>query len=119
MAANLGHETSGLSDSKFEITVDKDDMQIPIAIEISGSTRYIWLTADFGDVPEGGFAAEKANELLRRNFKLQPAHFYVTDKDSFMIALPVENRAVEPSILRRALDKLAGDVASTQDLWGG
>lgn len=119
MVVNLGYEPNDITESKFEIKIAKEDYDVPVAMEISGSGNYIWLSAYLGDVPEDGLEGGKATSLLRRNFETQPSHFYITTKGSLMMALPVENRAIDPTILRRALDKITEDVVSSDELWSG
>jgi len=111
--ADLGYETKDLNDKKFEIKITKSGFDVPIAAEISPSTNYIWLTVFLGtDVTDA-----KAGKLIRRNFKVQPSQFYVTEKGSLMMAIPVENRSMSNAVLRRALDKLSDDVVSTNEDW--
>jgi hypothetical protein len=117
MVAGMGYEMNDLSETKMEVSVTRDTWDIPVAFEISGSTRYVWLTAYLGDVPEDGLPGSQANDLLRKNFTIQPAHFYITEKGALMIALALENRAVEPAMLRRVMEKVASDVADNSDTW--
>lgn len=117
LITNMGHEIKDLSETKFEITVTEDTFDVPIAFEVSGSGRYIWLTAFLGKVPETGLEAAQANALLRQNHSIQPAHFYVTSSSSLMIGIAIENRAMDAVMMRRAVSKLAADVAKTSDDW--
>lgn len=117
LLANMGHEFKDLSETKIEITVTEDTFDVPIAFEVSGSGRYVWLTAFLGTVAEEGLSAAQANALLRQNHSIQPAHFYVTSSSSLMVGLAVENRALDAVMMRRAVGKLAGDVAKTSDDW--
>ncbi len=117
LITSMGHEIKDLSETKFEITVTEDTFDVPIAFEVSGSGRYIWLTAFLGKVPETGLEAAQANALLRQNHSIQPAHFYVTSSSSLMIGIAIENRAMDAVMMRRAVSKLAADVAKTSDDW--
>ena len=110
----LGYEPKTLSDKKFEVALTKGDHNIPVGTEVSGSGNYVWLTARLAETPSD----EKAGKLLRRNFKIQPAQFYVTDKGHLMIGMTCDNRGLTNAILRKALDKLTSDVAATADEWG-
>ncbi|MBS1714299.1 MAG: hypothetical protein JST30_08165 [Armatimonadetes bacterium] len=111
--SDLGYETKDLNEKKVEIKITKNGFDVPIAAEISPSTNYIWLTVFLGtDVTDA-----KAGKLIRRNFKVQPSQFYVTEKGSLMMAIPVENRSMSNAVLRRALDKLSDDVVSTNEDW--
>lgn len=117
MVQGMGHAIQDVSESKFEVKIDHSDYQVPVAFEVSGSGRYVWLTAYFGTVPEGGLPAEQANAMLRRNAEIQPSHFYLTDKNGLMLALPVENRAVDAAVMLRCLNKICDDVVNSAELW--
>lgn len=117
LITNMGHEMTDLSETKFEISITEDTFTVPIAFEVSGSGRYIWLTAFLGKVPDEGLPAVQANALLRQNHSIQPAHFYVTSSSSLMVGIAVENRGMDAVMMRRVVAKLATDVASTSDEW--
>jgi hypothetical protein len=119
MVLNLGYETKELSKEtgKFEFTAKRDDLDIPIAVEVSASKRYVWLTVFLGEMAKLPDPGERAMNLLKQNFKTQPAHFYVTDKGNLMLGMPIDNRGLAPAILRRCVDKIAADTASTTSLW--
>lgn len=111
---DLGYEPKELSaDKKWEVKVTTEKFNIPVSTELSTSGNYIWLTAFLGAAPTD----ETAGKLLRRNFKIQPSQFYVTDKGNLLIGLACENRAMSNAIMRKALDKLCGDVASSSEDW--
>lgn len=117
LLTNMGHELKDLSETKFETTIAEDGFDVPLAFEVSPSGRYVWVTAFPGKVPEAGLPAEQANALLRQNHSIQPAHFYITSNGSLMVAMAVENRALDAVIMRRVITKLAADVATTADAW--
>ncbi|HQU18195.1 MAG TPA: hypothetical protein PLA92_04005, partial [Fimbriimonadaceae bacterium] len=66
------------------------------------------IPTDFGDRPL---------KMLRANFEVQPSQFYITKSDKLMMGIALDNRNIHPAILRRNVDKVAKDVASTQALW--
>ncbi|MBX3118752.1 MAG: hypothetical protein KF784_06775 [Fimbriimonadaceae bacterium] len=102
---------------KYEFTITRDDLDIPIAAEISGSKNYVWLTVYLGDQPKDAAFTAKALPILKQNFKIQPCQFYVTAKDALMVAIAIDNRNVDAAVLRRNIDKLGADVAGSKDLW--
>lgn len=119
---DLGYQPKELSGGqgkeKYEIVVSRGGLTIPIATELSGSRGYIWLTVLLGEAPkEDSASLSKCAALLRSNFQIQPAHFYITTKGSLMCAIPVENRAVTNAVMRRAIDKIANDVVDTKSIW--
>ncbi len=122
MVTAMGYECKALSTEagkeKYEFSVDKSDLKIPIAFETSASKRYIWLTVYLGDVTKMTNFAARADKILRQNTSIQPCQFYVTKSDRLMLALAIENRGpVDPVIFRRSFEKVADDVSSTKDLW--
>lgn len=123
MVTNLGYTTSDLvtdpAKLKFQFTVTRDGLDIPIAAEIAPSKRFIWLTAFLGESAKMTNFDSKATKLLQANATVQPTQFYLTTKGNVMIGLPIENRDLTPAMLRGRIDKLAGDVGSTQSSWGG
>ncbi|MBS1724254.1 MAG: hypothetical protein JSS66_15025 [Armatimonadetes bacterium] len=109
----MGYEPKELSDKKWEVKVTKNNYDVPIAAEISASGNYIWLTVYLGDKP----ADEKAGRLLKRNFKIQPSQFYVTEKGNLMMAIPSENRGMTNAVLKKAVEKVSDDVVSSVEDW--
>lgn len=122
MVANLGYTPKDLEPNpeklKIEFTVTKESLDIPVAAEVSGSKRYVWLTAFLGDKSKMDAFEQKAVKLLDKNFSIQPTMFYTTTKGNLMIGICVENRNVTPAILKWRIEKLVGDVASTEEVWG-
>lgn len=118
LVSQLGYEAKDLSETKFEFTISKSDLDIPIAAEISGSKNYIWLTVFFGSTADHeAKIKERSFEMLKANHRVQPSQLYVTDRGSLLMALPIDNRSVSPTVMRRCIDKLTEDVVKTKDLW--
>ena len=99
---------------KYEVSVEKDGLNVPIGYEISASSNYIWLTVFLGAAPQDTAASRT---LLNQNSKIQPAHFYITDAGNLMMGLPVDNRGINNALLKRYTDFIAGKVAETKDHW--
>lgn len=118
MAQTMGYEVKVLSaeegKEKYEIGLKSKSLDVPVALEISPSGNYIWLTVFLGE----NNANKKHEDLLKENFKVQPTFFYITSKDNLMAAEAIDNRDVTPAILRRCLDKLVSDVDKTAKVWG-
>lgn len=110
----LGYEPTEINEKKWEIKLAKGNYNIPVATELSASGNYIWLTARLADSPSD----EKAGRLLRRNAKIQPSQFYVSDKGSLLIGLTCDNRAMTNAVFRKALDKLTDDIVASAEDWG-
>jgi hypothetical protein len=123
LVEGLGYELRPLNEQagkeKWEFKVSQGGLDIPIGIELSASKNYIWLTVLVSpNVQVSSQKTELLWELLKENASIQPSQFYVSNKDSLMVAIAVENRAVTPAVMKRVIDKLSSDVASTKDLWG-
>ena len=117
MAEGLGYDIKVLSSDagkeKYEISLKTDNLNIPVALEISASTNYIWLTVNLGP----NSAKKKHEELLKSNFNIQPCFFYITTKGTLMCATAMDNRGVAPAILKRCLEKISSDVDKTSKIW--
>ncbi len=110
----LGYEPKELTETKWEVKLTKAQLNVPVGSEVSPSGNYIWLTARLGEAPSD----EKAGRLLRRNAKIQPTQFYITEKGALMVGICCENRAMTNAILRKALEKITDDVVATAEEWG-
>ena len=115
MITNLGYVPKDLAEGKFEFVVSREGLDIPLAAEVSASKNYVWLTAYFGQIPTD--FGDRPLKMLRANFEVQPSQFYITKSDKLMMGIALDNRNIHPAILRRNVDKVAKDVASTQALW--
>lgn len=122
MIEGLGYEVKTLNDTagkeKYEFTLTKDDIDVPVAAEVSPSKNYIWLTVYLGDAPKDTEPASKFAAFLKSNSRIQPTMFYITQSNHLMMGITIENRSVTPALFRRVVDKIVGDVVSTFELWG-
>ncbi len=119
MITGLGYEVKTLNEEvgkeKYEFTVKTEGFDVPIAAEISPSKNYVWLTVFLGKAPED--SSPKMAGFVKRNFKIQPTMFYITDRGNLMLGFAMENRSLTAAVLRRTVTKLSADVTSTSDLW--
>ena len=99
---------------KYEIKLNRGGLDVPMGLEISPSTNYIWLTVFLGKAPSD---SSKYFKLLKHNSKIQPALFYVTDSGNLMMGLPVDNRGINNALLKRYTEFIAGKIADTKDTW--
>lgn len=122
MVAGMGYtprdlpKTDGTTVSKFEVTVVTTDFTVPIGVEITKSTRFIWCTANLG---KSAVTGEIALNMLKRISSIQPTNFWITSSGQLTIGMSIDNREVTPAYLKFVLEKLAGDVGSASDLWQG
>jgi hypothetical protein len=114
----LGHTIKDIvttpGKEKYEIKVNKGGLDIPMGLEISPSTNYIWVTVFLGKAPAD---SSKYFQFIKQNSKIQPALFYVTDAGNLMMGLPVDNRGMNNALLKRYTEFIAGKVADTKDAW--
>lgn len=115
----LGYDVKDLvkdaGKEKFSVTLTKEGLDIPIAVEISGNAKYIWLTVNLGNPPSQLEAMN--NTLLKKNADIQPSFFYVTEAGKLMMGLPLNNLGITNAFLRDRMESIAGNVVSTRSLW--
>ncbi len=120
LVEGMGYESSEIKNddglvTKLEITLQSGDLTVPIGLEVSPSTRYVWCTIFFG--PAGHIDGTKALEILKRQGGVQPSHFWITAQNELKLGIAVDNREITPVSFRYVLEKLAADTANTIDLW--
>lgn len=119
MLTQLGYEPKALvSDpgkEKYEVSITREGLDIPIGCEISGNEKFVWLTVNLGNAQPDNTARSIA--LLRQNAKSQPSHFYVTEAGKLMMGLPVENKGVTNANLRERMETIASRVGEAKALW--
>lgn len=119
LVEGLGYETKALNTSsdsgKYEFTVTRPTLNIPMGVELSGSKHYVWLTVFLGPAPEA--TSPKNAALLLQNSKVQPTFFYTSSSKQLFAAYALENRGLTPALAKRAIEKLADDMESTHDDW--
>jgi len=116
----LGYESKVLSaeagSEKWQFKVTQGGLDIPVAYEVTSSRNYVWFTVHLGTITDETLKV-KAPALLRKNLDVQPSQFYVTEKNNLMLAIPLENRALNPGWVRRSIEKLVADVVGTASVW--
>ncbi len=119
MVEELGYKVKVLNaeagKEKYEIAFTKHDLDIPVALEISASKNYCWLTVFLGTAPKA--PSDKFETLLKENFNCQPSFFYITAKGNLMMGIPMENRYISPANMKRNIEKLSDDVGKTKAIW--
>lgn len=122
---SMGFEPREIPDNGgWEVKTTREGYEIPIAVAVSRNGRKLWMTVFLGEFPAKlKTDSTKMMELLRKNFEIQPSHFFITTDgkgaDLFKIGLGVDNRGLNPSIIRRELDKISDDVMSSKPIWEG
>lgn len=115
----LGYEVKDLvtdpGKEKFSVTLTKDGLDIPVAAEISGNTKYIWLTVNLGPAPSEGQSLN--NTYLKKNADIQPNFFYITESGKLMMGLPLNNLGITNAFLRDRIENIATSVSNTKSFW--
>lgn len=119
MMIQLGYEVKDIvtdpGKEKFSVTITRDGLDIPVAAELSGNLKFIWLTVNLGPiVPEN---ATRHLTMLKQNSIIQPCQFYFTEGGKQMMGLPVDNRGITNAGLRERLETIAGRVGETKAIW--
>ena len=99
---------------KIEILVVTDAFNVPIGLEITPSGRFIWATANLGESKIDG---DRALQLLKRAPDWQPTQFWLTSSNTLTIGLAINNTDIKPDLMKFALEKIAGDVSKSSDVW--
>ena len=119
MLVQLGYEVTDLTKDpgkeKYSVKLTSNGLNVPIAVEISANTKYIWLTAFLG--PADSTNGSKCFALLKQNFIAQPCQFYVTEKGNLMFGLPVENKGVTNAWLKDRLESVANKIGESKTIW--
>ena len=76
---------------KYEIKITRDGSDVPMGLEVSPSTNYIWLTVFLGIARSD---SSKYFQFIKQNSKIRPALFYVADSGNLMMGLPVDHRGI-------------------------
>ena len=126
LLTGLGFDPKESGAGTWDITSTRGGLDVPIAVALSKSGRKLWMTvflAEFDDKKRAD--AVGLLELLRKNFEIQPAQFFVVKeepasgpiKDSLKVAVALDNRGITPADLKREVDKLTDDVVNSRTLW--
>ncbi len=113
MLSAMGYTLKDLNEQKFEFTLQSSELEIPIGAEVSASKNFIWLTVNLGQ----NRTSLNHEALLKQNTITQPSFFYITRKNNLMMGVAMENRGLNPAVVRRIVEKLMHDVQDTRPVW--
>lgn len=113
----LGFEVQTKNEDKgketFEVMNKTEKYNVPVSYSISSSGRYVWLTCSLGD----NAPTKKHEALLKANASIQPVHFYITAKNKLMCGVSIENRGLNPVLLKRSSDLVVAAVSGQDSAW--
>ena len=126
LLTGLGFDPKESGAGTWDIVSTRGGLDVQIAVALSQSGRKLWMTVFVADLDDKWRAdSAKLLELLRKNYEIQPAQFFVVKdaptagpvKDSLKVAVALDNRGILPSDLKREIDKLTDDVVGSRSLW--
>ena len=106
-------DISGASTKIYEVTLNRGGYNVPLSIELSGSGKFVWVSAN---VRDSGWPADKAALALRRITQIQPTMIWDSGT-KIRFGTAIENRALTQSVLKEAIERVANDVANNADVW--
>lgn len=119
IATQLGYTindiTTTVGSEKFSVTINKGGLDIPIALEISPSKKYVWLTVNLGTAKAD--TSVRHHALLKQNSVIQPCQFYISGSGLLMMGLPLENSGITNAFLREKLELVAKNVSNSETIW--
>ena len=118
MLQSMGYDAKMVSSpegkSRFEIVVKTKKHELPINVEVSSNTQYVWIYSNLGD----NKPSKKHEELLKETYKIEPTFFYISTNNYLMAALPMDNRGITSPAIQRNIDKFVADIDSSSKVWG-
>lgn len=126
LLTGLGFDPKPSGTGTWDIVSTRGGLDVPIAVALSQSGRKLWMTVFLAELDDKWRAdPTKLLELLRKNYEIQPAQFFVVKdapasgpvKDSLKVAVALDNRGILPADLKREIDKLTDDVVNSRALW--
>lgn len=119
MLVNMGYKVKDISikagSEKYQVKHTYSELAIYIIYELSASTNFVWLTALLNNDSLSYQSRTKA--ILKQNNNIQPAQFYITDAGALKLGLAAENRGITAAILRRHIDLVCNNIATTKAYW--
>jgi hypothetical protein len=121
MLSSAGYEVKALNDKEgeelYEFKATAAPYDVFVSAQLSPSTNYVWLAVYFGEMAKREKKPDIYKKLLSENDKIKPCLFYVTEANALKMAMPIDNRGLQPADLKRTVEFLAKNVSETEDLW--
>ena len=120
---NLGLRPEKVNEKRYRMQTDRGGIKFTISASISNDGTEVWLNtyvaeiADIAKVP-----VDVVDKLLIASNDYGPSHFsFVAGEKqgarSLYLHRALDNRGLNPAMIREAIDNLASDVVSTKPLW--
>lgn len=108
-ATNIG--TGGTP--AYEVMAVRDGNRIPVVVELSGNTEYLWVSVR---LTEGPVSPAIASQALQRVKDLQPTMMW--EFKGLRLGRALANEGLTAEDIRQTVDQVAADTVATIDLWG-
>jgi hypothetical protein len=119
MLTNMGYTPKALSKGFLISFKRESSWTINMQLVLSPDHTKLGFNANLGKVEEASITAAQWVELLVANGDIDPSAFYFDRKQQKLyLHRSLDNRAVTPEFLRRQIETFAGQVTSTEKLWG-
>jgi hypothetical protein len=120
---NMGLRPEKVNEKRYRMQTDRVGIKFTISASISNDGTEVWLNtyvveiADIAKVP-----VDVVDKLMIASNDYGPSHFtFVAGEKpgarSVYLHRAVDNRGLNPAMIREAIDNLASDVVSTKPLW--
>lgn len=119
----MGYETKDLGAKSYQVTIQHGGNTYYLKLSLSGSGQKLWICSYFGEIADiGKVPGHVLARLLAVPATEGPMHFYLRDtaqaqKKQLLAGLPVDNRALTPSILRKQIENFCQGLDRTQGAW--
>jgi hypothetical protein len=121
--ANLGLRPEKVNEKRYRMAIERGGIKFTITASVSDDGTELWLNtyvaevSDIAKLPSGVM-----DKLLTASNDYGPAHFTFTAGEkpgvrSVYLHRALDNRGLNPAMIREALDNLASDVVSTRPIW--
>jgi hypothetical protein len=119
---DLGYEPKDISEKKtgvWQITTDRNEWKLYIAISLSGNGKLLWFSVRFAALADPDSAPASAwLKLLELSEAYSPTHFsYDSGTKRIEVARPVPNERITSAELRKQLDSFDSTVRKTEPFW--
>jgi len=120
---NLGLRPEKVNEKRYRMQTDRGGIKFAISASISNDGTEVWLNtyvAEIADIAK--LPVDVADKLLVASNDYGPSHFsFVAGEKpgvrSLYLHRALDNRGLNPAMIREAIDNLASDVVSTKAVW--
>lgn len=120
---NMGLRPEKVNEKRYRMQIERSNIKFTISASISNDATEVWLNtyvAEIADISK--LPVSVVDKLMITSNDLGPSHFtFVAGEKpgvrSVYLHRALDNRGLNPAMIREAIDTLAADVVSTKPLW--